>query len=56
MKLLTTQETKDLEEQAIKSGMSEQGLIEEAGLAVAQEAWMLLGTCLLYTSPSPRDS
>ena len=44
MKLLTTQETKDLEEQAIKSGMSEQGLIEEAGLAVAQEAWMLLGT------------
>ncbi|SVE10766.1 uncharacterized protein METZ01_LOCUS463620, partial [marine metagenome] len=42
--MLTAQETKDLEQQAIKSGMPEQGLIEEAGLAVAQEAWMLLGT------------
>ena len=44
MKLLTAQEIKELELQAIDSGMTVKGLIEEAGLAVAQEAWMLLGT------------
>ena len=44
MKLLTAQEIKELELQAIDSGMTVKGLIEEAGLAVAQESWMLLGT------------
>ena len=44
MKLLTRQEIKNLEQEAIASGITEKQLIEEAGLATAQEAWMLLGT------------
>jgi NAD(P)H-hydrate epimerase len=44
MKLVTTAEMRDLEAAAVAAGVSERQLMEEAGLAVAQEAWMLLGT------------
>lgn len=44
MKLVTVAEMRALEAAAVESGVSERQLMEEAGLAVAQEAWMLLGT------------
>lgn len=44
MKLVTVEEMRALERAAIAAGTSEAQLMEEAGLAVAQEAWMLLGT------------
>lgn len=44
MKLVTAAQMRELEAAAIAAGSSEAQLMEEAGLAVAQEAWMLLGT------------
>ena len=44
MKLVTVAEMRALEAAAVTAGVSEVQLMEEAGLAVAQEAWMLLGT------------
>ena len=44
MKLVTAAQMRELEQAAIDAGSSEAQLMEEAGLAVAQEAWMLLGT------------
>ncbi len=44
MKLVTAAEMRELEAAAVASGVTEAQLMEEAGLAVAQEAWMLLGT------------
>ena len=44
MKLVTTAEMRALEAAAVEAGVSERQLMEEAGLAVAQEAWMLLGS------------
>ncbi|HEX6030940.1 MAG TPA: NAD(P)H-hydrate dehydratase [Tepidiformaceae bacterium] len=44
MKLVTAAQMRELERAAIAGGSSEAQLMEEAGLAVAQEAWMLLGS------------
>jgi len=44
MKLVTTAEMRALEAAAVAAGIPERQLMEEAGLAVAQEAWMMLGT------------
>src|SRR6185312_12590943 len=44
MKLVTSTEMRALEAAAVEAGISEKQLMEEAGLAVAQEAWMLLGS------------
>jgi NAD(P)H-hydrate epimerase len=44
MKLVTAAQMRELEQAAVAAGSSEAQLMEEAGLAVAQEAWMLLGT------------
>lgn len=44
MKLVTVEEMRRLERAAIDAGVSERQMMEEAGLAVAQEAWMALGT------------
>lgn len=44
MKLVTADQMRELEQAAIDAGGSEAQLMEEAGLAVAQEAWMLLGS------------
>jgi len=44
MKLVTAAEMRQLEQAAVAAGIPEAQLMEEAGLAVAQEAWMLLGT------------
>jgi NAD(P)H-hydrate epimerase len=44
MKLVTADQMRELEQAAVAAGSSEAQLMEEAGLAVAQEAWMLLGT------------
>ncbi len=44
MKLVTVEEMRALERAAIEAGSSEAQLMEEAGLAVAQEAWMHLGS------------
>lgn len=44
MKLVTSQEMRQLEQAAFDAGATPAQLMEEAGLAVAQEAWMLLGT------------
>lgn len=44
MKLVTAEEMRRLEGTAIDAGATERQLMEEAGLAVAQEAWMLLGS------------
>ncbi|MGE0601948.1 MAG: NAD(P)H-hydrate dehydratase [Dehalococcoidia bacterium] len=44
MKLVTAAQMRELEAAAIAAGSSEAQLMEEAGLAVAQEAWMMLGT------------
>ena len=44
MKLVTVAEMRALEQAAVAAGTSEAQLMEEAGLAVAQEAWMMLGS------------
>ncbi len=44
MKLVTAAQMRDLEAAAVAAGSTEAQLMEEAGLAVAQEAWMMLGT------------
>lgn len=44
MKLVTAGEMRELEAAAVAAGATETQLMEEAGLAVAQEAWMLLGS------------
>lgn len=44
MKLVTVSEMRALEQAAVAAGSSEPQLMEEAGLSVAQEAWMLLGS------------
>lgn len=44
MKLVTVAEMRALEAAAVAAGSTEAQLMDEAGLAVAQEAWMLLGT------------
>ena len=44
MKLVTVEEMRAMEQAAVEAGASEEQLMEEAGLAAAQEAWMLLGT------------
>ena len=44
MKLVTVAEMRGLEQAAVAAGTTEAQLMEEAGLAVAQEAWMLLGS------------
>ena len=43
MKLVTAAEMRALEEQAAKEGRPPSALMEEAGLAVAQEVWVSLG-------------
>ena len=44
MKLLTAAEMRDLERRAEAAGASTDELMEQAGLAVAQEVWMQLGS------------
>ena len=44
MKLLTSAEMRDLEQRAEAAGTSTDELMEQAGLAVAQEVWMQLGS------------
>jgi NAD(P)H-hydrate epimerase len=44
MKLVTSAQMRELEAAAVAAGSSEAQLMEEAGLAVAQEAWMLLAS------------
>ena len=44
MKLVTVAQMRELEQAAVAAGTTEAQMMEEAGLAVAQEAWMLLGT------------
>ncbi|MGI8549871.1 MAG: NAD(P)H-hydrate dehydratase [Dehalococcoidia bacterium] len=44
MKLVTAEQMRALEQRAEATGVSIAQLMENAGLAVAQEAWMLLGT------------
>ena len=44
MKLVTAREMRELESAAVEAGTSERQMMEEAGLAVAQEAWMMLGS------------
>ncbi|TAK60780.1 MAG: NAD(P)H-hydrate dehydratase [Dehalococcoidia bacterium] len=43
MKLVTAAGMRDLEAKAVEAGTSLDALMEEAGLAVAQEAWLALG-------------
>ncbi|HLZ71424.1 MAG TPA: NAD(P)H-hydrate dehydratase [Dehalococcoidia bacterium] len=44
MKLVTSEQMRGLEQAAEAAGVSAAELMENAGLAVAQEAWMLLGS------------
>ena len=44
MKLLTSAEMRELEARAEAAGVSTDTLMENAGLAVAQEIWMQLGS------------
>src|SRR5215211_6919752 len=44
MKLVTIEQMRDLERRAEEVGVSTDTLMENAGLAVAQEVWMLLGS------------
>lgn len=44
MKLVTVEEMRVLEQAAVAAGVAESQLMEEAGMAVAQEAWLLLGS------------
>jgi len=55
-KLVTTEQMRALEATAVASGVSERELMAQAGLALAQEAWMALGTvdekpCLVLCGP-----
>jgi ADP-dependent NAD(P)H-hydrate dehydratase / NAD(P)H-hydrate epimerase len=43
VKLVTTQQMRDLERRAVDAGTTFDALMDEAGLAVAQEAWLMLG-------------
>ena len=43
MKLVTAEQMRELEQTAVAAGVSEQTLMENAGLAAAQEAWMAVG-------------
>ena len=43
MKLVTVEQMRALERAAVAAGVSEAQLIENAGLAVAQEAWLAMG-------------
>ncbi len=43
MKLVTVAQMRELEQAAARAGVPEQALMEEAGLIVAQEAWMTVG-------------
>ena len=43
MKLVTSAQMRALEDRAVEAGASLDALMEEAGLAVAQEAWLTLG-------------
>ena len=43
MKLVTATQMRDLEQRAVDAGTPVAALMEAAGLAVAQEAWLLLG-------------
>ena len=43
MKLVTAAQMRALEQSAVEAGGSLEALMEAAGLAVAQEAWMQLG-------------
>ncbi len=42
-KLVTAEQMRELERAAIEAGVSERALMAQAGLAVAQEAWLALG-------------
>ncbi|MCA9851538.1 MAG: bifunctional ADP-dependent NAD(P)H-hydrate dehydratase/NAD(P)H-hydrate epimerase, partial [Dehalococcoidia bacterium] len=42
-KLVTTEQMRALERAAIEAGTPERALMAQAGLAVAQEAWLALG-------------
>ncbi|MHB8514745.1 MAG: NAD(P)H-hydrate dehydratase [Dehalococcoidia bacterium] len=43
MKLVTAEQMRALEQQAVQAGTSLDALMQAAGLAVAQEAWLMLG-------------
>ena len=43
MKVVTVEQMRELERAAVDAGVSEQELMEQAGLAAAQEAWMAVG-------------
>src|SRR5438874_171284 len=43
MKLVTAAQMRALEQAAVDAGISLDELMEQAGLAIAQEAWMTLG-------------
>ena len=43
MKLVTAEQMRELEQSAVAAGVSEQTLMENAGVAAAQEAWMAVG-------------
>ncbi|MCY4640328.1 MAG: NAD(P)H-hydrate dehydratase [Chloroflexi bacterium] len=43
MKLVTAAQMRELEELAVAAGISGRAMMEEAGLAAAQEAWMAVG-------------
>ena len=43
MKLVTVEQMRELEQAAVRAGISEAALMEHAGLAAAQEAWMAVG-------------
>ena len=43
MKLVTAEQMRELEQAAVRAGISEAALMEHAGLAAAQEAWMAVG-------------
>jgi len=43
MKLVTSAQMRELEARAVEAGISERSLMEAAGLAAAQEAWMAVG-------------
>ena len=44
MKIVTTEQMRELERRSEEAGVSTATLMENAGLAVAQEVWMLLGS------------
>ena len=42
--IVTTEQMQSLEREALKQGVTNEDLMESAGLAVAQECWMAMGT------------